>query len=81
MSRQFYMHRVLLSLVLMAPPAVQAGEIRISVHIPWWWPLVLLDKREPPSVSRHHLQAPPPGAKDACTFVAGVRHCPRAEPE
>ena len=81
MSRQFYMHRLLLLFVLMAPLAAQAGEVRVLVHLPVWWPFTVLEKREPLPLSRHHLQAPPPAAKDACTFVAGVRHCPRAEPK
>jgi hypothetical protein len=37
------------------------------------------DAGEPLPVSPHHLSAPAPQAKDASTFVAGVRHCPRAE--
>ena len=42
----------------------------------------LLPRPAPPEPSPHHIraeQAPPP-ARDACTFVAGVRHCPSAQP-
>ena len=49
-----------------APPEVSPHHLSVSPHHL--------------SVSPHHLSAPPPRAADSCTFVAGVRHCPRAEP-
>ena len=62
------------------------GALVVSVHIHGWWPLwVLEEPRRVPLPSPHHLSAPPlttpHGVKDSCTFVAGVRHCPRVEPK
>ena len=68
------MQRLLLICLLMAPLAAQASEVKIDVRA-----VVLLDVLLPryvPPPSRHHLMAPPEGARDACVFVAGVRHCP-----
>jgi hypothetical protein len=72
------MQRTLWLLLLIAPVTAQAGDVKISVQVRGWWPFGTVEK---PAVSPHHLSAPPPRAKDACTFVAGVRHCPRAEPK
>ena len=30
--------------------------------------------------AKKHVLIEPPPARDACTFVAGVRHCPSAQP-
>ena len=75
------MHRLLLLLVLMAPLAAPAGDVKIVVHGRIDAIVVLGASRFAPLPSRHHLSAPPERAKDSCTFVAGVRHCPRAEPK
>jgi hypothetical protein len=86
--------RILLALSLAAAPAAHAGGLVIvgsSGASGLWLALAvwagLQPRPAPPevsphhlSVSPHHLSAPPPRAADSCTFVAGVRHCPRAEP-
>jgi hypothetical protein len=74
------MRRLLLLFVLLAPATLEAGDIKIkvSVHLSgWWWPFAPRPQLGP---SPHHIGAAPEPAKDSCTFVAGVRHCPRAEP-
>jgi len=75
------MHR-LLGLLLLTPLAAHASDVKITVHgrIDVLVVLGALEPRGVPLPSRHHLSAPPERAKDSCTFVAGVRHCPRAEP-
>ena len=67
--------------------AAQAGGVVIvgsSGASGLWLALAVwagLQPRPAPEVSSpHHLTAAPPAAKDSCTFVAGVRHCPRVEP-
>ena len=76
-------------LALAAAPAAHAGGVVVTVNgsSGWWLALVVLglEQRRPvPEPSPQHLSAPPPQARDSCTFVAGVRHCPlpkpRAEP-
>jgi hypothetical protein len=83
------LRRILCILALAAASAVHASGVVITVNGPSGWWLVLavlgLEQRRPvPEPSPHHLSAPPPQGRDACTFVAGVRHCPlprpRAEP-
>jgi len=70
-------------LIALAPVAAQASDVKIKVSISlhgWWWPF---GPRYALPVSPHHISAAPAApapAKDSCTFVAGVRHCPRAEP-
>jgi hypothetical protein len=78
------MHRLLPLLLLLASPAAHAGDVKIIVRAPVPWPLWWLEQPRGLPVSRHHLSAPARESKDACTFVAGVRHCPlppRAEPQ
>lgn len=84
--------RILLALSLAAAPAAHAGGLVVvgsSGASGLWLALAVwagLQPRPVPEVSPHHLSvspyhlsAPPPRAADPCTFVAGVRHCPRAE--
>jgi hypothetical protein len=77
--------RILLVLSLTAAPSAHAGGLVVvgsSGASGLWLALAVwagLQPRPVPEVSPHHLSAPPPRAADSCTFVAGVRHCPRAE--
>ena len=82
------LRRVLFILSLFAAPAAQSTVV-VATSGPagiWIALLVMLGLEAPPPlpVSPHHLSAPAPSARDACTFVAGVRHCPlpplRTEP-
>jgi hypothetical protein len=78
---QFF-RRFLALCALAVPLAGQASDIkvRVSLHLSgWWWPFA---PNYAPLPSPHHIFATiaPAPAKDGCTFVAGVRHCPRAEP-
>ena len=68
--------RILCILALLAPLVAHAGDVKVKVSIRmhgWWWPF---EPRYAPQPSPHHLAVPPKPATDACTFVAGVRHCP-----
>jgi len=70
--------RALFLILLLAPLAAPAGEVKITVKVAVTLPF---PPRYVPSVSPHHITAAPlPSAKDSCVWVAGVRHCPRAEP-
>lgn len=70
--------RALFLILLLAPLAAQAGDVKVRAKVALTLPF---PPRYVPSVSPHHITtagiAP---AKDSCTWVAGVRHCPRAEP-
>ncbi|HEX6529844.1 MAG TPA: hypothetical protein VF004_08505 [Burkholderiales bacterium] len=73
--------RLLLILALAVSPAAHAGGSAVAWIALGIW-TSLLPRPAPPEPSPHHIraeQAPPP-ARDACTFVAGVRHCPSAQP-
>jgi hypothetical protein len=73
--------RLLLILALMVSPAAHAGGSAVAWIALGIW-TSLLPRPAPPEPSPHHIraeQAPAP-ARDACTFVAGVRHCPSAQP-
>jgi hypothetical protein len=79
--------RLLLCIVsLAAASAAQAGGVVVvssSGASGFWLAIAVwasLQPRPTPTVSPHHLSSPLPPAKDSCTFVAGVYHCPRAEP-
>ena len=87
------LRRLLVILMLAATPVANAAGVVVvsgSGASGLWLALAvwtgLLPPPPPPAVSPHHLgagRAPAP-ASDACTFVAGVRHCPlpalRGEP-
>jgi hypothetical protein len=71
--------------IAVAPAAQASGVVVVSSSgASVFWLAVAawagLHPPAPPTVSPHHLSVPPPAAKDSCTFVAGVRHCPRAQP-
>lgn len=75
--------RILCILALLAPLGAQAADLKISIRVKGWWlPAVLaaFERRYAPPVSPHHLGPAPARAADACTFVAGVRHCPLPKP-
>jgi hypothetical protein len=79
--------RILCIAFLALPPAAHAGGVVVvgSSGTPGFWlALAVLAGFVPPppapEVSPHHLSAGPAPAKDSCTFVAGVRHCPLAKP-
>jgi len=75
--------RLLLAVSLAAPAAAHANVVVVSSGAAsgFWLALGLWASMLPrpvPEVSPHHIrsdQVPAP-AKDSCTFVAGVRHCP-----
>jgi len=69
---------------LALPPAAHAGGVVVassSGASGLWLALAVWSSLRPrpvPEVSPHHLGAAAAAApaKDSCTFVAGVRHCP-----
>jgi len=79
--------RLLFAVSLAAAPAAHAGGVVVvssgSASGLWLalglWASTL--PRPVPEVSPYHIRADqvPAPAKDACTFVAGVRHCPLPE--
>jgi hypothetical protein len=78
---------VFFMVALAAASAPQAAGVVITVNgaSRWWLALAVWSSLQPrplPEVSPYHIGvAPAPApARDSCTFVAGVRHCPRAEP-
>jgi hypothetical protein len=73
--------RLLLILALGVSPAAHAGGSAAAwIALGIWTALV--PRPAPPEPSPHHIRAEqvPPPARDSCTFVAGVRHCPSAKP-
>ena len=70
---------ILCILSLAAASAAHAGGSGLWLALAVW---SSLRPRPVPQVSPYHICiAPMPApARDSCTFVAGVRHCPRAEP-
>ena len=73
--------RLFLILALAVSPAAHAGGTAVAWLALGVW-TSLLPRPAPAEPSPHHIraeQAPPP-ARDACTFVAGVRHCPSVKP-
>ena len=80
--------RILCILALAAAPAAHATGVVVvsgSGGAGFWLALAIwasfLPPPPPPEISPYHLRAAPaPGAaRDACTWVAGVRHCPLPE--
>jgi hypothetical protein len=78
---------ILCLLALGAASSVQASAVVVTVNngASGWWVAALLllgleHRRPVPEPSTQHLSAQPPQARDSCTFVAGVRHCPLAKP-
>jgi len=70
--------RAVFLILLVAPLTAHADDVKIKVKVAVSLPF---PPRYVPSVSSHHITAACVApAKDSCTWVAGVRHCPRAEP-
>ena len=70
--------RPLVLILLLVPLAGYAGDVKIRVKVAV---TLSFPPRYVPSVSPHHITAASVArAKDSCVWVAGVRHCPRAEP-
>jgi hypothetical protein len=72
--------RILFVLALAWPTLLHAGDVKVKVSIRmhgWFWPF---EPRYAPQPSPQHLGLTPKPATDACTFVAGVRHCPLPKP-
>jgi hypothetical protein len=54
------MHRLLALLVLIAPLAAYAGDVKITVHVPAFWPFWWLEQpRELPAGIGHCPRAEP----------------------
>jgi hypothetical protein len=73
--------RLLVVVGLAVSPAAHAGGSTAAwVALGIW--TSLLPRPPAPEVSPHHIRAgeAPAPARDSCTFVAGVRHCPLPKP-
>jgi hypothetical protein len=82
------LRRILCILALTVSSAAQADAVVLAVNgASGWWIALLValgvyeQRRTVPEPSPQHISAPPRYAGDSCSFVAGVRHCPRAEPK
>ena len=80
------LRRILCTLALAAAPSAHAtGVVVVSGGGSGFWLALaiwasFLPPPAPPAISPHHLgAAPTPATRDACTWVAGVRHCPLPE--
>ena len=81
------LRRILLVLVFAVSPSAHADVLVVTGSgggSALWLALAVwvgLQPRPALEVSPYHLSAPQPmPARDACTFVAGVRHCPLPKP-
>jgi hypothetical protein len=81
------LRRILLILVFTVPLSAQADVLVVtgsSGGSAVWLALAVwvgLQPRPALEPSPYHISAPrPTPARDACTFVAGVRHCPLPKP-
>ncbi len=68
--------RLLIKLCLAtAPLAVQAGDIKVRVHVEGWRPWFLLMLLEPPPIPPAvSVHIPPPKAESGIVYVGGVQY-------